>query len=91
MTASPIPARAASCQVIAGSAILHITLRHRREAVLFGQVDDGALATRCIIEARCWVCGQPHADKVVIFARPFDMAQEFGPARRIETDSAVAG
>ncbi|MBF6341300.1 hypothetical protein IU450_36275 [Nocardia abscessus] len=71
-TRPPIPARLVHAPLSQGLVVPHITLAHRdRTRPVWGKIDQRRLSDT-VSRKLCQICGQPLADRVVLYIRPAD-------------------
>lgn len=76
MTAIPIPIRLAGRPTSGGLVVPYISVEHRDGRATFGAV-HASRVDACLRGRGCQTCGQPLEAKVVVFARPRDLARAY--------------
>jgi hypothetical protein len=88
MTAPPIPLRLAGRPTMGGLVVPWISVQHRDGRAILGAI-HGSRTDTCIRQRRCQTCGDPLGERIVLFARPRDIARGYIAEPALHPDCAA--
>lgn len=74
----PIPVHLADNDTVAGLVVPFIAARHADGSPVFGALDP-VRRSRCLLAGLCQICGDRLGERVVVLARPRDIAAGYAP------------
>jgi hypothetical protein len=86
--APPIPVHLAGQRTVAGLVVPFITARHADGSPVFGGLDD-ARREQCLLRRLCQICGTGLGERIVILARPQDIAAGYAPEPALHPECAT--